>query len=78
MIVQYVEVGLKRLATLPYSMLKKVLTVMVEVDIGLISSFLSPIIRLILVDHWCFIVMVMTEVDIGLRPNISLHITMVN
>ena len=49
---------------------------MVEVDIGLIISFLPPIIQVKLVDRCLFIVMVMIEVDIGLISVIFLHITM--
>ena len=49
--------------------------VMVEVDIGLKPDLIPPIIRVILVYHRVFIVMVMKEVDIGLRSVNFLLIT---
>ena len=51
---------------------------LVEVDIGLIPDLLPPIIHFIMVDHLIFIVMVITEVVIGLTPANFLHITMVD
>ena len=77
LIVQDVEVGIKISDTLPCSMLDKVLMVMGEVDIGLTPALIPPIMHVILVYHQGFIVMVMTEVYIGLRPGNFLHITMV-
>ena len=73
-----VEVGLKRSATSPSSMLDKFLMIMGEVDICIRPALLPPIIHMILVYHLIFIVMVITEVDIGLIPENILHITMVN
>ena len=58
-------------------MMDKLLTVMVEVYIGLRPAPIPSIIQVLLVDHWVFIVMFMTEVDIGLIPDNFLHITMV-
>ena len=77
LMVKDVKVGIKRSATIPLTMMDKVLLVMGEVNIGIRQALLSPIIQVILVDHWIFIVMFMTEVDIGLRPDNFLHITMV-
>ena len=48
--VQYMEVGLKRSAMITCSMLEKVLIVMGEVDIGLRPALLPPIIELIWID----------------------------
>ena len=59
-------------------MMDKLLTVMVEVYIGLRPAPIPSIIQVLLVDHWVFIVMFMTEVDIGLIPDNFLHITMVD
>ena len=75
--VQDVEVVLKRSTTPPFKMLDKVLMVMVEVYMGLRLALIPPIIQVILVDYQVLIVIVMTEVVIGLRPEIFLHITMV-
>ena len=74
---QDVKVGIKRSSTIPLTIMDKVLLVMVEVELGSRQALLPPIIQVILVDHWIFIVMFMTEVDIGLRPENFLHITMV-
>ena len=62
------EIGLKMSATLPCSMLGEFLMVMGEVDIGIRPTFLPPIIKVILVDHKVFIVMVITGLNMGLRP----------
>ena len=42
------------------------------------TALLPPIIQVVLVDHQIFIVMVMIEVDIGIRPDKFLHKTMAN
>ena len=73
-----VEVGLNRSSTLPFKMLYKVLMVMGEVYICLRPSLIPTIIQVILLDHWIFIVMVVTEIDIGLRPANFIHMTMVD
>ena len=52
--------------------------VMIELGVGLIPDPLPPIIQVILVNCWYFIVMVMTEVGIGLRPANFLYITIVD
>ena len=75
--VQDVEVGFRILATLPFTIMDKVLVVMVKVGIGIIPDPLPHIIQVILVDHCSFIFMFMIEVEIGLRPDNFLHITMV-
>ena len=72
-----VELGLKRSATLPFTITEKVLMFMGEVDIGLRPAILPPIIQVSLVDHWIFLFVVMREVYIGLRPTNFLHINMV-
>ena len=74
--VQDVEFGLNRSATLPFTTMEKLLMVMVEVDIGLRSSPLPPIIQVILLDYWVFIPTAITEVEIGLRQANFPHITM--
>ena len=75
--VQDLEVGLKRSATLTFKIMDKVLIVVGELDIGIRISPLRTIIQVSLVYPWGFIVMVITEVEIGLRPSNFLHITMV-
>ena len=51
---QYMEVGMKRSTTCPFSILDKGLMVLVEVDICLGPALLPPIIQVILVDHLFF------------------------
>ena len=72
------EVGLKISDTLPCSMLEKMLIELVEVGIGIGPALLPPIIYVIMVDHLVFIVMVITEVEIGIKPEILLHITIMD
>ena len=60
--VQDVEVGIRILANIPFTMMDKVFMVMVEVGIGIIPAPIPPIIQGILVDHCSFIVLVMIEV----------------
>ena len=55
-----VEVGLNISSTLPFTMLYKVLMVRGEVYICLRPSLIHTIIQVILLDHWIFIVMVVT------------------
>ena len=59
-------------------MLDKLFIAMVEVDIGLGPSILPLIILVIMVEHMVFIATAGTEVVIGLKPAIFLHITMVD
>ena len=68
--------GLKSSATIPFKMLDKVLIVLVELYICIKLALNPAIILLVLVDHQVSIVMVMIEVDIGLRPANFFHITM--
>ena len=49
-----------------------------EVDTGLKPDLIPTIIHLILVNQQVFIVMVMTEVDIGMRPDNFIHLNMAN
>ena len=77
MMLQYVELGMKISNTLTCLILDKVFMVMGEVDLGLIPEIVPPIIQVILVDHQVFIVKVMIEVGIGLRPANFIHKTMV-
>ena len=49
-----------------------------EVDIGLGPSILPPIIQVIMLDNLVFIVMMITEVGIGITPSKFLHRTMVD
>ena len=58
--VQDVEVSLDRSATLLFKILDKVLVVMLELVIGIIPAPLPPIIQVFFIDHWGFIIMVMT------------------
>ena len=76
--VKYMEVGPKRSTTRTFSMLDKVVMVLVELDIGLVLDLLPPIIQVIIVNHLVFIVTVITEVDIGITLANFLHITMVD
>ena len=52
--VQDVESGLNRSATIHFTIVDKLLTVIGGVDIGLIPSPLPPIIQVILVYHWIY------------------------
>ena len=72
------EVGPKRSTTHPCSMLEKVLMALGEVDIGLIPALFPNIIQVIMVDDLVFMVVVITEVEIGITLGIFLHITMVD
>ena len=76
--VKYMEVGLKRSTACPCSILDKVLVALVEVDIGIGPSFIPPIIQVIMLDNLVFIVLVITEVDMGLATANFLHISMVD
>ena len=76
--VQDMEVFLNRSSTLPFTMLEKVFMLTVELDICLIPALIPLIIKAILVDHRIFIVMVMTKVEICLRSDNFIHITMVD
>ena len=58
LMVQDVEVGLKKSTTLPCSILEKVLMTMGEVNTGLRPDLIPPIIQVILVYHHVFISMV--------------------
>ena len=75
MIIEELEVVLKISTTLPFTMTYKLLMVMLEADIGLIADPFPPIIQLILVDCWGFPFVVIVEVDICLRTDHLLHIT---
>ena len=75
--VQDVEVCLNRSATIYFTMMEKALIVVVKEYKGIRPSLIPTIIQVILVYHWFLIVLVMTEVDTGLRPANFLHITMV-
>ena len=75
---QDVELGLKRSATITFAILEKVLMLIGEVGICLRPSLIPTISQMILVDHWVLIVIFMTEVDIGLRPANFIHIIMVD
>ena len=74
---QGIEVGLKISTTRPCSILDKVLMGLVEVDLGLGLSLITPIIQLIMLDHLVFIVMVIKKLGIVLTIAKFLHITMV-
>ena len=78
MTVQDMEVLLKRSTTIPFSMLDKLLMALVKVDLGLIPALLPTIIQAIMVDNMVFIVMLITEVGIGIAQASFLHITMVD
>ena len=73
---KYTEVGPNRSTTCTCSMFEKVLMALVEVDIGIIPALLPPIIQVIMVDHLIFIVIFITEFDIGITAFNCLHITM--
>ena len=64
--VQDMEKGLKRSTTIPCSILEKVLMELGEVDIGIGATFPHPKIQLIMETYLVLIVMMITEVDIGL------------
>ena len=58
-------------------MLEKVLMAFGEVDLGIGPALIPPIIQMIVADHQGFIVMVITEVGMGLTPDNFLHIKMI-
>ena len=58
--VQAVEVGLKRCTTITCSIMEKVLMVMGEVDLGIRPALLPTTMQVFLVYHQVFIVMVTT------------------
>ena len=64
--------------TLPCSILEKLLTVIGKLGIGIRPDLIPPIIQVTLVYHQVFIVMVMDEVDIGIRTSNFIHVTTVN
>ena len=64
--VQEMEVGMNISTTIPCSMQEKMLMALGEVDLGLGPALLPPIIKVIMVDHLVFIVMVIPEMEIGL------------
>ena len=75
--VQDMEVVLKRSTTRTCSMLEKVFMELLVVDLDLGPALLPPIIQVIMLDHLLLIVMVIAEVDIGITPEKFLHKTMV-
>ena len=76
--VQYMKLGLNISTNHNFLMLEKVLMALGEVDISLGPALLPSIIQVIMVDHLVFIVMVITEGDIGITSSNFLHITMVD
>ena len=75
---EVVDSGIKILATIPFTIVDKLLIVMGEMDIGIIPDPLPPIIQVVLVNYWDCMFMDMRVVDIGLRPSTLLPITMVD
>ena len=59
-------------------MLEKALMELGEVDLGILTYLLPPIIQTITVDDMIFIVMVIKYVEIGITSANFLHITMVD
>ena len=57
-------------------MFDKVLMTLIEVDIGLGTDLLPPIIQVIMIDHLVLLVIVIIEVYIGMTSANFLHITM--
>ena len=49
-----------------------------EVDLGLEPALIPPIMQVSMADNLIFIVMVITEVGIGLTPENFIHMTMVD
>ena len=72
------EVGLKISTTLTCSILEKLLRVLVGVDLGIGTALLPPIIKATMVYHLFFLLMMITEVEIGLTPANFIHIIMVD
>ena len=75
---EVVDLFLKRSANLLLNFLDKVLMVMVDVDIGIIPSPIHIMIQVELVYHWFSIFMVMIELDIGLIPTTLPPITILD
>ena len=76
--VQDMEVGLIRSTTLTCSVLENLLMALVEVDLGLVQALLPSIIQAIRVYHLVFIVMLITEVVMGITLDNFPHITIVD
>ena len=76
--VQDKELLLNISTTITCLMLDKRFIELGEVDLGTGPDLLPPIIQVIMVDHMIFIVMVITNVGIGITSVNFLHITMVD
>ena len=63
MMMKVVDLGLDIPDTLTFTIVKKVLMVIGELGIGFIPHPLPTTIQVILVDHWGFLFLVMTELD---------------
>ena len=65
---QDMEVVLNKSTTFPCSMLDKVLMELVELYMGIGPDLLPPTTQVIMVDHLFFVIMLITELDIGITP----------
>ena len=74
---QDIEVGLKRSTTCTFSMFKEALMALGEVDLSRSPEILPAIIQVIMVNNPVLIIMAITEVDMGITPEMFLHINMV-
>ena len=72
------DIGCKIPSCITFTIVKKVLMMMVEMEIGIRPAPLPTIIQVGSVDHSVYLFMVLIEVDICLRPTTFFHITMVD
>ena len=75
---EHVDIGLKRQATITFTIQDKVFNIMEEVDIGLRTAYIPPIIKVGLSYCLVYLFTKITEVDICLRRATLLHINMVD
>ena len=72
-IIEYVDLSLRRPATLTFTIQGGKLKVIGEVDIGLRPAYIPTIIKVSLVYHWVSLFMVIIEMGIGLITATFLH-----
>ena len=72
------KLGHKRPFTLTFTIMEKLLMVIVEVDIGIRPDPIPPIIQVTLVYCWIFPFVIIIEVEVGLSLATIIHITIVD
>ena len=77
-IMEDVDLGLKRPVTLTFIIVEILLMMISDLDKCIRPSTTPPIIQLRLVYHWVSMFMVVRELEIDIRPSTFLYITMVD